>query len=41
MARVTVSVLSAVSTLPLASWIATSTGKVPVPVAWMFWLALG
>ena len=41
MARVTVSVLSWVATLLLASSIATETVKLPVPVAWMFWPELG
>ena len=41
MARVTVSVLSWVATLPLASSIDTETVKLPVPVAWMFWPELG
>ena len=27
--------------LPLASWTATDTLKVPVPVAWMFWFTVG
>ena len=33
--------LSPVSVLPLASWTATETVKVPVPVAWMFAPAVG
>ena len=41
MAKVTVVALSLVSVLPLASWTATDTLKVPVPVAWMFWPAVG
>ena len=41
MARVTVVALSPVSVLPLASWIATDTLKVPVPAAWMFWPEVG
>src|SRR5438552_12752429 len=36
MARVTVVVLSAVSTLPFVSATATDAANEPVPVAWMF-----
>ena len=40
MARVTF--LVSVSTVfPLASWTATEAENVPVPVAWMFWPAVG
>src|ERR1700733_14546363 len=41
MARVTVVALSPVSVLPLASWTATDTLNVPVPLAWMFEPAVG
>src|SRR5580698_9662269 len=41
MAKVTVVALSPVSVLPLASWTATETAKVPVPLAWMFWPDVG
>src|ERR1700722_8695899 len=40
MARVTL-LAAPVATLPLASRSVTATGKVPVPVAWMFWPVVG
>src|SRR3984885_14176495 len=41
MASVTVVALSPVSGLPLVSWTAPDTGKLPVPVAWMLEPAVG